>query len=44
MEFQVKIWRQLLLIWHKRTLIIKDNIFQIEREKFDKTKEVITYP
>ena len=44
MEFQVKIWRQLLLTWHKRTLIIKDNIFQIEREKFDKTKEVITYP
>ena len=44
MEFQVKVWRQLLLTWHKRTLVIKDNIFQIEREKYDKKKEVITYP
>ena len=44
MEFQVKIWRQLLLTWHKRTLIIKDNIFQIEKEKFDKQKKIITYP
>ena len=44
MEFQVKIWRQLLLTWHKRTLIIKDNIFQIEKEKFDKQKKLITYP
>ena len=44
MEFKVKVWRQLLLTWHKRTLIIKDNIFQIEREKFDRKKEVITYP
>ena len=44
MEFKVKVWRQLLLTWHKRTLIIKDNIFQIEREKFDKNKEIVTYP
>ena len=44
MEFQVKVWRQLLLTWHKRTLIIKDNIFQIVKEKFDKKKEIITYP
>ena len=44
MEFKVKVWRQLLLTWHKRTLIIKDNIFQIEREKFDKNKEITTYP
>ena len=44
MEFKVKVWRQLLLTWHKRTLVIKDNIFQIEREKFDGKKEMITYP
>ena len=44
MEFNIKVWRQLLLTWHKRTLVIKDNIFQIEREKFDKKKEIVTYP
>ena len=44
MEFKVKVWRQLLLTWHRRTLIIRDNIFEIEKVKFDKNKEVITYP
>ena len=44
MEYQVKIWKPLLLTWHKRTLIIKDNIFQIIREKFGKKKEIINYP
>ena len=44
MEFQVKVWKQLLLTWHKRTLVIKDNIFQIERPKFGKKKDIITYP
>ena len=44
MEYQVKIWKPLLLTWHKRTLIIKDNIFQITREKFGKKKEVLDYP
>ena len=39
MEFEVKIWKPLLLTWHKRTLVIKDNIFQIERVKFGKKKE-----
>ena len=36
MEYQVKVWKPLLLTWHKRTLIIKDNIFQIIRDKFGK--------
>ena len=37
MEFQVKIWKQLLLTWHKRTLRIRDNDFQIEKiEKKEK--------
>ena len=31
MEFQVKVWKQLLLTWHKRTLRIRDNDFQIEK-------------
>ena len=44
MEYQVKIWKPLLLTWHKRTLIIKDNIFQIVREKFGKKKEILNYP
>ena len=44
MEYQVKIWKPLLLTWHKRTLIIKDNIFQIIREKFGKKKEILNYP
>ena len=44
MEYQVKIWKPLLLTWHKRTLIIKDNIFQISREKFGKKKEIVNYP
>ena len=33
-----------MLTWHRRTLIIRDNIFEIEKVKFDKNKEVITYP
>ena len=51
MEFQVKIWKQLLLTWHKRTLRIRDNDFQIEKigwigknEKSKKKKEIKTYP
>ena len=44
MEYQVKVWKPLLLTWHKRTLIIKDNIFQIVRDKFSKKKEIIDYP
>ena len=44
MEYQVKVWKPLLLTWHKRTLIIKDNIFQIVRDKLTKKKEIIDYP
>ena len=33
-----------MLTWHKRNLIIKDNIFEIVKDKFDNTKEVKTYP
>ena len=44
MEYQVKVWKPLLLTWHKRTLIIKDNIFQIIRDKFGKKKDIINYP
>ena len=44
MEYQVKIWKPLLLTWHKRTLIIKDNIFQLCREKLSKKKEILSYP
>ena len=45
MEFQVKVWKQLLLTWHKRILIIRDNDFQIEkRGKLEKLKEIKTYP
>ena len=47
MEFQVKVWKQLLLTWHKRTLRIRDNDFQIEKagkkEKSNKQKEIKTY-
>ncbi len=47
MEFQVKIWKQLLLTWHKRTLRIRDNDFQIEKvgkkEKSNKKNEIKTY-
>ena len=45
MEFQVKIWKQLLLTWHKRTLRIRDTDFQIEKSgKTEKTKDTKTYP
>ena len=44
MEYQVKVWKPLLLTWHKRTLIIKDNIFQIIRDKFGKKKDIVNYP
>ena len=44
MEYQVKVWKPLLLTWHKRTLIIKDNLFQIVRDKLTKKKEIIDYP
>ena len=45
MEFQVKVWKQLLLTWHKRTLIINDKDFQIEkRGKQEKSKEIKIYP
>ena len=43
MEYQIKVWKPLLLTWHKRTLIIKDNIFQIVRDKFGKKKEFQNY-
>ena len=47
MEFQVKVWKQLLLTWHKRTLRIRDNDFQIEKtgkkEKPNKQKEIKTF-
>ena len=38
MEFEVKVWKKLLLTWHKRTLIIKENTFEIEKEKLSKKK------
>ena len=41
MEFQVKVWKQLLLTWHKKTLRIRDNDFQIE--KVGKKKNFKTY-
>ena len=51
MEFQVKVWKPYLLTWHKRTLRIRDNDFQIEKigwigknEKSKKKKEIKTYP
>ena len=40
MEFQVKVWKQILLTWHKKTLRIRDNDFQIEKagkKKISKT-------
>ena len=47
MEFQVKVWKQLLLTWHKRILRIRDNDFQIEKiekkVKSSKKKEIKTY-
>ena len=47
MEFQVKVWKQYLLTWHKRILRIRDNDFQIEKiskkEKSKKQKEIQTY-
>ena len=47
MEFEVKVWKQLLLTWHKRTLRIRDSDFQIEKiqkkEKAKKQKEIKTY-
>ena len=44
MEFEVKVWKKLLLTWHKRTLIISDNIFKIEKERFGKKIESKIYP
>ena len=45
MEFQVKVWKQLLLTWHKRTLRIRDVDFQIEKKgKQEKLNEIKTYP
>jgi len=40
MEIQVKVWKQILLTWHKKTLRIRDNDFQIEKvgkKKISKT-------
>ena len=40
MEIQVKVWQQILLTWHKKTLRIRDNDFQIEKvgkKKISKT-------
>ena len=44
MEFEVKVWKKLLLTWHKRTLVIKENTFEIEREKLSKKKEKKIFP
>ena len=44
MEFEVKVWKKLLLTWHKRTLVIKENTFEIEREKLSKKKEKKVFP
>ena len=48
MEFEVKVWKQYLLTWHKRTLRIRENDFQIEKigkkGKLKKQKEIKTYP
>ena len=44
MEFEVKVWKKLLLTWHKRTLIIKDNVFNIQKDRFGKKKEMKIYP
>ena len=45
MKFEVKVWKPLLLTWHKRTLIIRENDFQIERVgKLKKLTEAKTYP
>ena len=45
MEFQVKIWKQLLLTWHKRTIIIGDSDFKIVKKgKKNNEKEVKSYP
>ena len=45
MEFQIKVWKQLLLTWHKRTLIINDKDFQIVKKgKQEKQVEIKTYP
>ena len=41
MEFQVKVW--ILLTWQKRTLVIKDNIFEIHKNDKKKKKEAIRY-
>ena len=47
MEFEVKVWKQLLLTWHKRILRIRDNDFQIEKigkkGKEKKQKEIKAY-
>ena len=44
MEFEVKVWKQLLLTWHKKKLIIRDNDFQIEKyHKDPKKKDTKTY-
>ena len=47
----MKVWKPYLLTWHKRTLRIRDNDFQIEKigwigknEKSKKKKEIKTYP
>ena len=42
MEFQVKVW--ILLTWQKRSLVIKDNIFEIQKADKKKKKEAIRYP
>ena len=44
MEFEVKVWKKLLLTWHKRTLIIKDNTFEIKKEKLSKKMETKIFP
>ena len=40
MEFQVKVWKQLLLTWHKRILRIRDNDFQIEKIRSKSKKKL----
>ena len=43
MEIQVKVWQQILLTWHKKTLRIRDNDFQIEKVGKKKYLKLIRY-
>ena len=44
-SFQVKVWNKLLLSWHKRQFIIRENEFQLSKEgKKGKLKDSKVYP